>query len=114
VGVFDAPTQRRASAAASSSGAGSAIACENARKLSILADVTAASGTSPTLLLSVEWSHDGGTTWFAADPVDVFSSITAAGKRAKLFDVKAPHARVVWTLGGTTPSFTFALHSYAN
>jgi len=81
-------------------------------QLNILANVTAVSGTTPTLTLSVEWSHNAGTTWFKADPADAFTQITATGAVTKQFATKAEWFRVVWTIGGTTPSFTFTLDTH--
>lgn len=77
-------------------------------KLALLVNVTAASGTTPTLDLSVQWSADG-TTFFAAQPADAFTQITTTGGAAKVFDVKAAFYRLLWTIGGTTPSFTFTV-----
>lgn len=108
-----------ASAARTTTGTSAALVASGpsgpttARRLSLLADVTAVSGTTPSLTLSVEWSHDG-TAFAAADPADTFTAITAAGRAVKKFDVKGPHYRVVWTISGTTPSFTFAVSAYAD
>jgi len=102
-----------ASAARTTTGQSGAIQSQG-QQVSLEVDVTAASGTTPNLALSVEWSDDNGTTWFQADPADVFTALTAAGKRVKEFDVKAPYFRVVWTITGTTPSFTFAVDAYFN
>lgn len=79
-------------------------------EISILLDVTAVSGTSPSMTVSVEWTHDG-STWFAADTADTFTAITAAKKTVKNFTVKGLGFRLVWTITGTTPSFTFSAHS---
>lgn len=67
-------------------------------------DVTAASGTSPTLDVVVEDSLDG-TNW---NTVGTFAQKTAAGR--EVIDVTSPFSdrlRVRWTIGGTTPSFDF-------
>lgn len=77
--------------------------------LALLVDVTVASGGDATLDLSVEWSPDGGTTWFEAEPADTLAQITEAKKVVKRFDPKAGTYRVVWTIAGTTPSFTFSV-----
>lgn len=77
----------------------------------IAVDVTAVSGTTPSMTLSVQWSHDG-TTWIDADVADAFVAITAAKKTVKDFVMKAPIWRLVWTISGTTPSFTFSARSY--
>jgi hypothetical protein len=79
-------------------------------KANFLVDVTAVSGTTPSMTLSVEWSHDG-TTWFpAATPDTLGAAITAAVKRVHTVDIKGKFCRLVWTITGTTPSFTFAVH----
>ncbi len=75
-----------------------------ARRAHFLLNVSAPSGTTPTLDVTVEWSHDG-TTFAVADPTDSFAQITAAKVVAKSFDVKAPMARLRYTTGGTSPSF---------
>lgn len=76
-------------------------------EISVFLDVTAASGTSPNLVVSVEWTHDG-ETWFTPETPDAFTALTAAGKTVKNFAVKGTGYRLVWTITGTTPSFTFA------
>ncbi len=74
--------------------------------------VTATGGVGPTLDLVVEWSHDGGASWLAPETVDSFAQITAEAKRAKRFTAKAPLYRVRWTVGGTSPSFTFQVSEH--
>ena len=77
--------------------------------VAILVNVTAVSGTTPTMRLSIEDSPDG-TTWFpvATAPAD----ITAAGQH-RIFITHSTHGptnprlRLRWVIGGTTPSFTF-------
>lgn len=76
--------------------------------VSLLVDVTVVSGTTPTLVVSVQWSNDGAT-WVDADPADAFTSVNATGRKVKTFDRKATQYRVVWTIAGTTPSFTFSV-----
>jgi hypothetical protein len=76
-------------------------------KIAIEIDVTAVSGTTPSMTVNVEWSHDN-SSWFSADPVDAFTAITTALKKVKLFDVKGLYCRLNYTISGTTPSFTFA------
>lgn len=68
--------------------------------------VTAASGTDPTLDVTVQESTDG-SSW-----VDLvtFDQATAAGGQRKTVDGSvARHLRAIWTIGGTDPSFTFAV-----
>ena len=81
-------------------------------KINVFLDVTAVSGTTPSATFTVEWAHDG-TTWFpAATPDTLGAAVTAGVKRVQTVDVKGPFLRVVWTVSGTTPSFTFAVHLY--
>lgn len=101
------------SAARTATGQSAAQDVGGQSQLGVLLDVTAVSGTTPSMTLSVEWSDDG-TTWYQADTADAFTALTAAGKRAREFDVKGPYARVVWTITGTTPSFTFDVLGYVN
>lgn len=81
------------------------------RTVSVMLDVTAVSGTTPSMTVSVEWSPDG-TTFFPVETPDAFTAITATKKVAKSFTVKGAYWRLVWTISGTTPSFTFAAHAH--
>lgn len=66
--------------------------------------VTAVSGTSPTLDLSIDESDDGGTNWFR---VYDFPRITATGAyRSPPLFLVGNRVRYVQTIGGTSPSFT--------
>jgi hypothetical protein len=68
--------------------------------------VSAASGTTPTLDVTLETSIDGGATW---DTVAAFAQKTAAGSDGHVFGPLGDQCRWKWTIGGTTPSFTFAI-----
>jgi hypothetical protein len=77
-----------------------------AAKLRFQLNVTAASGTSPTLDVVVEDTLDG-TNW---NTVGTFAQRTAAGRQ--VIDITSPFSgrlRVRWTIGGTSPSFTFSV-----
>jgi hypothetical protein len=68
--------------------------------------VTAASGTTPTLDVKLQTSGDG-TTW---DDVASFpQQTTTQTGRYKVFGPLGTYVRWVWTIAGTTPSFTFAV-----
>jgi thioester reductase-like protein len=71
--------------------------------------ITAATGTTPTLDVAVQTSPDN-TNWTA---VAAFSQQTAAGSVRKVFAGMDRYARVVETVGGTTPSFTRTLSGEA-
>ena len=71
---------------------------------------TAVSGTTPTLTVVVEDTLDGGTNW---NQVGTFTQVTATG--AQVINISQPFSdtiRVRWTIGGTTPSFTFSVIAY--
>ncbi len=76
--------------------------------LGVVLDCTAASGTSPTLDVSLEWSNDA-TNFHAPASADTLAQLTTTGGEAKSFTAKGRYVRAVWTIGGTTPSFTFTL-----
>lgn len=94
-----------ASAARTTSGNSGTLDAESFGVASLLLDVTAASGTTPTLNVTVEESDDG-TTW---RQVGTFAQKTAVSNERKSFAISAPKYRVTWTIGGTTPSFTFSV-----
>lgn len=100
------------SSAKTASGNSGAIACEKGLNLNLLIDATAVSGTTPTLALGVEWSADGVNFAVVDTTADSFAQITAATKVVKQFAAKMPFFRLVWTIGGTTPSFTFGAWKY--
>lgn len=99
-----------ASAARTATGQSGAFSVGSTDTLSVLVDVTSVSGTGPTMTVNVEWSNNG-STWFVGDPADAFTAITVAGKKAKSFTVKGLMARLNYTIGGTSPSFTFSAHA---
>jgi hypothetical protein len=92
---------------------------------------TANSGSSETLDLTLEMSYDGGTTYVvhsaftqqtaAVEHVAVFRNYVGAGDAAHeavesaagtfLNGPYGPDHRFVWTIGGSSPSFTFAIHA---
>lgn len=66
--------------------------------------VTAASGTSPTLDVTVQTSPDA-STWTS---VGTFTQKTGAGTQTKNFIGLDRYVQVAWVIGGTgSPSFTF-------
>lgn len=110
--AYSDPSVSVASAARTVTGNSAALLLrEKGEILNLLVNVTAASGTTPSLALTVEWSHDG-TNFAQGDTADTFAAITTTSAKAKGFSIKAPFYRVVWTLTGTTPSFTFSVSDY--
>lgn len=88
-----------------SSNSSTLVVADRHKYLNVFVNVTAQSGTTPTMDLRIDWSLDG-TTWY--NVADTFTQIGAVtGAFFKQLIVKAPYYRLVWTLGGTTPSYTF-------
>ena len=93
------------SAARTTSGSSAATAgYAGATTLRAQLNVTAASGTTPTLNVVVEDSLDG-SNW---NTIGTFAQKTATGR--EVINITTPFAdrvRISWTIAGTTPSFTF-------
>jgi hypothetical protein len=107
------PRNTLSSAARTTAGTQTLSAVRDAgTQLHVMLDVTAVTGTSPTLDVEVQWSHDG-TRWASVEPAaDAFSQIVSARTVVRSFPVRAPLARLSWTVGGTSPSFTFGIRTY--
>lgn len=77
-------------------------------------NVTAVSGTTPTLDVDLEDTFDG-TTWNKVSDINA-ADITATGvtvKRINLRDTPCTNRlRIKYTIGGTTPSFTFTVKAH--
>lgn len=81
-----------------------------AQTLRVQLNITAASGTVPTLDVVVEDTLDG-TNW---NTLGSFAQkVTTSREVINITSAFADRLRVRWTLGGTTPSFTFAVHMAA-
>lgn len=103
-----APTARTASGTSAAIPLGS-----RGDSVNLTVDVSAVSGTVPTLDLSIEWSHDG-TAWAPSEPADTFNQVTGTATRVRRFDIKAPRYRLRWAIAGTSPSFTFGVREYVS
>lgn len=98
------PITPAASAARTTTGNGSGIELGDRRVARLKLDVTAASGTSPTLDVTIQTSRDG-STWYTSG---TFAQKTGVSNESKVFAVDR-FVRASWTIGGTTPSFTFSI-----
>lgn len=81
-----------------------------ARFLRCQLDVTAASGTTPNLVVTIEDTIDGVNFY----TIGTFAAKTTTGR--EVINITTPFAdtlRVSWAISGTTPSFTFATSIYA-
>lgn len=94
-----------ASAARTASGESGVIDLGFADEAIVFLDVTAASGTSPTLDVKIQVADPNGAYYDLAS----FAQKTAAGREAKQIANFGQNAKIVYTIGGTTPSFTFSV-----
>ncbi len=97
-----------ASAAITATATSSAIGNDLGNAFQITVQVTAVSGTNPTLDIRIEESFDGGTNWVT---LYEFQRIIAAGAyNSPVLRGVGRNIRYVRTIGGTgSPSFTMAL-----
>lgn len=112
-GVISPLTVAGASAEASSAktaSGNSAAALTNAsgRNAHFFVNVTAASGTTPTLVVRVQLQDPVGLGWVDL-PGAATASITATGLTLLTVTNLPRTYRLAWTIGGTTPSFTFSV-----
>lgn len=99
-----------ASAVRTATGQSTAIEAGSGHTVRAFLDVTAVSGTAPSMTLSLETSHDGSTGW---RNVGSFAAKTAVSTERKAFSGLDKFHRWSWTISGTTPSFTFSAASDA-
>lgn len=95
-----------ASAARTATGTGDTAEMGEKSCMRLKLDVTAASGTTPTLDVIVETSPDGADNW---QTVATFAQKTAVSSELNVFPGTDRFVRAKWTIAGTTPSFTFSL-----
>lgn len=69
----------------------------------VFLDITAVSGTSPSLTVTVQYSPDG-TRWFTHT---AFSAKTATGMDSLRLSNLGKYMRLDCAISGTSPSFTF-------
>ena len=106
VGVAENPVPSGAVTASGTSAGAPDYGAANTLRAQL--NVTAVTGTTPTLDVVIEDSVDGGATW---NTVGTFTQKTAVAR--EVINITVPFGdslRVRWTVGGTTPNFTFAVH----
>lgn len=94
------------SAALTATGTGDTAEMGETSTMRLKLDVTAASGTLPTLDVIVETSPDGAANW---QTVATFAQKTAVSSELNVFPGCDRFVRAKWTIGGTGPSFTFSV-----
>jgi hypothetical protein len=70
--------------------------------------VTAVSGSSPTLTVSLQWSQNN-STWISGNADETFPVMTSTGTAQLTAPSRAAFVRAAWTVTGSTPSFTAAI-----
>ncbi|MFF8831380.1 hypothetical protein [Streptomyces sp. NPDC015131] len=114
----DARTSLKASGAETSSTTGTAMELGDAGSLVVTVDVTAASGTTPTMVVDIEGSADGsnwfplgqfGANGYRSGSVGTAPSNFTAAATTRGAVTGAPYVRHKSTIGGTTPSFTYSI-----
>lgn len=82
----------------------------NYRNFVAYLNVTAHSGTTPTLDCKFQDSPDGGTTWYDITSA-AFTQVTTTNGQSRLAvsGPFGPNLRAHVVLGGTTPSYTVSL-----
>ena len=98
-----------ASAARTATGTGTAFSTASIDEITATLTITAASGTNPTLDLTLETTADG-TNYYTAG---TFPQQTGTATVARVIDGLGATSRWKWTIGGTTPSFTFSVAATA-
>ena len=100
-----AQTMIAASAARTTTGTGSAVQVNERHQVAKL-DVTAASGTTPSLTVTIEESPNGSTGWVTRAS---FAARSTTGSQVIPLPRAGPWVRAAWSVSGGTPSFTFAV-----
>lgn len=72
-----------------------------------IVNVTAASGTTPTLDITLQYSPDN-VNWFD-DPVEHFSQFYGVNNQVAKITNFGKYVRWKYTVGGDDPSFTFTI-----
>lgn len=93
------------SAARTTSGESGVIDLGFADEAIVFLDVTAVSGTAPTLDVKIQVADPNGAYYDLAS----FTQVTAVGRQARQISNFGQKAKIVYTIGGTTPSFTFSV-----
>jgi len=109
--VSGATVLAQASAAQTTNGVSANLPVAGYRELLVAANVTAVAGTTPTLTLALDSLGADGvwyTLWTSAAVTAVGQTVAHLGVGAATNVAFGATVRLRWTMGGTTPSFTFS------
>ncbi len=99
-----------ASGVRTASGEGASTDLSNTKELIVTLDVTAVGGTTPTLDVKLQHSPDG-VKW--SDQGTAYAQKTGVAREVKVFTQYHRYVKVVYTIAGTSPSFTFSVEATA-
>jgi hypothetical protein len=92
-------------AAAATVSSGAVASAGTAAYVLGMCQVTAITGTSPTVVFSLDESADGSTSWTAVTGATT-AALTAVGSAVFYGKPTKNYVRVTATIGGTTPAVT--------
>ncbi len=103
---FDSILELKALGAITANGNGSGVRVgPQARgKVKCVIQISAVSGTAPTIDFKLQESDDNSTFTDIAN--SKFDQINAVGVYKQEFSTTKKYVRLAWTVGGTSPSFT--------
>lgn len=83
----------------------------DAREIIAQLDADAGTGTSPTLDVKLQTSWNGADATAVDVPTGAFTQVLAvASAQIKSLTIFHRYVKVIWTVGGTTPSFNFGAY----
>ena len=83
----------------------------DAREIIAQLDADAGTGTSPTLDVKLQTSWNGADATAVDVPTGAFTQVLAAASaQIKSLTIFHRYIKVIWTVGGTTPSFNFGAY----
>ena len=110
--VSGATVLTQASAVQTTNGVSANLPVAGYRELLVEANVTAVAGTTPTLTFALDSLGADGvwyTLWTSAAVTAMGQTVTHLGVGAATNVAFGATVRLRWTMGGTTPSFTFSV-----
>lgn len=111
VGWFTSNVYARASAAATVSGNSGDLAVDSFSELALDINITAVSGTTPTIQYIMERKGNDGNYYqiYASSSLNVTQAVSTSFGAGMSQSVSfGATVRLRWVIGGTTPSFTFS------
>lgn len=82
----------------------------DAREVIAQLDADAGTGTTPTLDVKIQTSWNGVDATAIDVPGGAFTQVVAASAQIKSAAVVHRFIKVIWTIGGATPSFNFGAY----